>query len=126
MKPILKKILPEKYYTHLEIWLIEHPTAPVAGFWLFVTCIVLYFAFRPQPFRIQGYISANVKSIQDSTGDNGFSATARIELPDGTFAFTSTKSMALASDALDDICVEERELQNGLKRYRWVHKQKCD
>lgn len=125
MKFILRKILSDKQFTNLEIFLIEHPKAFVSAFWLVVVCFIFYFAFRPQPYEISGYVVAEVKSIQDNSGENGFSATARIELSDGSFAFASTGSMAVASNAITTICVEERLLQNGIKTYHWVSKNKC-
>lgn len=125
MKFILKKILSDKQYTNFQIFLIEHPKAFISAFWLIVVCFLFYLAFRPQPYEITGYVVADVKSVQDNGGENGFSATARIKLPDSSFAFASTNSMAVASDAVTTICVEERLLQNGIKTYHWVHQNKC-
>ncbi|CUJ24206.1 hypothetical protein [Cognatishimia activa] len=125
MKFILRKILPEKHYINFEIWLIEHPGAFHSAFWLTFAILIFYFAFRPQPYVFRGYIRAEVMSIHDGTSDNGFSAIARVKLPDGSFALTSTRSITLASDAVETVCLETRELQNGVQRYLWVAQIKC-
>ncbi|SHG24033.1 hypothetical protein [Cognatishimia maritima] len=125
MKFILRKILSEKQYINLKIYFIEHPKALNSVFGLIAACLIFYFAFHPRPYEVLGYTYADVLSIQDMSDESGFSVTARIELPDGEFGFASTTSLVIASDAVNSICVEERLLQNNIKRYRWVHRNKC-
>lgn len=86
----------------------------------------LYFwLFNPEKHVHDGYVIADVLVTTDATGDDGFMLVVHTRLPDGSDYTLRTKSLALASEVRQQVCLERRRTESGTSRYVITQWQNC-
>ncbi|MBD3663140.1 hypothetical protein [Sulfitobacter aestuariivivens] len=93
---------------------------------VFAAFIPLYvYLVQPNPHQHAGFVTATVVSTMENASDSGYSASATVRLPDGTYARISAGTIAEAQAFVGTPCLEQRLRESGNVFYRLTAQRNC-